>query len=97
MMLSLQGSSCNLHWLRAYYITGDEAHGSSIFAKIAQAELDGKTTFPLPAGRISTILLIWMNWSGKGFLQKKNVLPAAGEMTPAMWIMKKYITADFHF
>lgn len=33
----------------------------------------------------------------KGFLQKKNVLPAAGEMTPAMWIMKKYITADFHF
>ena len=26
MMLSLQGSSCNLHWLRAYYITGDEAH-----------------------------------------------------------------------
>ena len=46
MMLSLQGSSCNLHWLRAYYITGDEAHGSSIFAKLAQAELDGKMTLP---------------------------------------------------
>ena len=41
MMLSLQGSSCNLHWLRAYYITGDEAHGSSIFAKIAQAGVQG--------------------------------------------------------
>lgn len=51
MMLSLQGSSCNLHWLRAYYITGDEAHGSSIFAKIAQAELDGKTTFPFTSGQ----------------------------------------------
>ena len=24
MMLSLQGSSCNLHWLRAYYITGGQ-------------------------------------------------------------------------
>ena len=41
MMLSLQGSGCNLHWLRAYYITGDEAHGSSIFAKIAQAGVQG--------------------------------------------------------
>ena len=51
MMLSLQGSSCNLHWLRAYYITGDEAHGSSIFAKIAQAERDGKTTFPFTSGQ----------------------------------------------
>ena len=28
-----------------------EAHGSSIFAKIAQAELDGKTTFPFTSGQ----------------------------------------------
>lgn len=62
MMLSLQGSSCNLHWLRAYYITGDEAHGSSIFAKSHRQSWTAKQRSRLPAGRISTILLIWMNW-----------------------------------
>ena len=51
LMLSLDGSPCKLHWLRAYYITGDEAHGSSIFAKLAQAELDGKKTFPFTSGK----------------------------------------------
>ena len=51
MMLTLADSPCKLHWLRAYYITGDEAHGSSIFAKIAQAELDGKKTFPFTSGK----------------------------------------------
>lgn len=51
LMLSLAGTNCRLHWLRAYYITGDEAHGSSIFAKITQAELDGKKTFPFTSGK----------------------------------------------
>lgn len=51
LMLSLADSPCKLHWLRAYYITGDEAHGSSIFAKITQAELDGKATFPFTSGK----------------------------------------------
>ncbi len=51
LMLSLADSACKLHWLRAYYITGDEAHGSSIFAKITQAELDGKKTFPFTSGK----------------------------------------------
>ncbi|MEE0801868.1 MAG: NAD(P)-dependent oxidoreductase [Gemmiger sp.] len=51
LMLSLKDSPCVLHWLRAYYITGDEAHGSSIFAKITQAELDGKETFPFTSGK----------------------------------------------
>ena len=50
MMLTLVDSPCKLHWLRAYYITGDEVHGSSIFAKIAQAEQDGKKTFPFTSG-----------------------------------------------
>ena len=50
LMLSLADSPCRLHWLRAYYITGDEAHGSSIFAKITQAEQDGKKTFPFTSG-----------------------------------------------
>ena len=51
LMLSLPAAGCRLHWLRAYYITGDEAHGSSIFAKITQAELDGKKTFPFTTGK----------------------------------------------
>ena len=51
LMLSLPAAGCRLHWLRAYYITGDEAHGSSIFAKITQAELDGKETFPFTSGQ----------------------------------------------
>ena len=51
LLLSLPDTGCLLHWLRAYYITGDEAHGSSIFAKITQAELDGKETFPFTTGK----------------------------------------------
>ena len=45
-----ESTPCKPHWLRAYYITGDEAHGSSIFAKITQAEQDGKATFPFTSG-----------------------------------------------
>lgn len=51
LLLSLPDTGCLLHWLRAYYITGDEAHGSSIFAKITQAELDSKATFPFTSGQ----------------------------------------------
>lgn len=40
-----------LHWLRAYYIYGDDAHGSSIFAKILQAADDNKKTFPFTTGK----------------------------------------------
>lgn len=38
-------------WLRAYYIVSNDVHGSSIFAKIAQAELDGKEKFPFTTGK----------------------------------------------
>ena len=50
-MLSMADGPCKLHWLRAYYITGDEAHGSSIFAKLAQAEQEGKEKFPFTSGK----------------------------------------------
>lgn len=40
-----------LHWLRAYYIYGDDAHGSSIFAKLLQSSLDGKKEFPFTSGK----------------------------------------------
>ncbi|MDD4851147.1 MAG: NAD(P)-dependent oxidoreductase [Gemmiger sp.] len=51
LLLSTANTPCHLHWLRAYYITGDEDHGSSIFAKITQAEQDGKKTFPFTSGK----------------------------------------------
>lgn len=40
----------NLYWLRAFYIYGDDAHGSSIFSKITRAATEGKTTFPFTKG-----------------------------------------------
>lgn len=38
-------------WIRAYYIYGDDKFGSSIFAKLQQAHIDGKTTFPFTSGK----------------------------------------------
>lgn len=51
LLLSAKETACKLHWLRAYYITGDDLHSNSIFAKITQAALDGKTEFPFTSGR----------------------------------------------
>ncbi len=41
----------NIYWLRGYYVTGDDARNCSIFAKILQAEEDGKETFPFTTGK----------------------------------------------
>lgn len=51
LLLTAQQTECKLHWLRAYYITGDDIHGSSIFAKITKAAMEGKTTFPFNSGK----------------------------------------------
>lgn len=51
LMLTAQQSECKLHWLRAYYITGDDMRGSSIFSKISQAAKEGKTEFPFTSGK----------------------------------------------
>jgi len=40
----------NLLWLRAYYIYGDDARASSIFAKIISAVEAGKNEFPFTSG-----------------------------------------------
>jgi dTDP-6-deoxy-L-talose 4-dehydrogenase (NAD+) len=40
----------DLYWLRGFYIYGDDARASSIFAKITQAALDGKKEFPFTSG-----------------------------------------------
>ncbi len=51
LLLYSQGKNVNLHWLRAFYIYGDDARGSSIFAKLYQACEDGKTEFPFTQGK----------------------------------------------
>ncbi len=40
-----------LQWLRAYYITGDDARNQSIFSKIIQAEKKGQEFFPFTSGK----------------------------------------------
>lgn len=51
LLLTAQNSDCKLHWLRAYYITGDDLRGSSIFAKLTQAAQNGQKEFPFTSGK----------------------------------------------
>ena len=51
LLLYCKDKDVNLHWLRAYYIYGDDMRGSSIFAKICQAVEDGKKDFPFTTGK----------------------------------------------
>lgn len=51
LLLYTKDKETAVHWLRAYYIYGDDARGSSIFAKIVQAAEDGKKTFPFTTGK----------------------------------------------
>jgi len=51
LLLYTKDKDVNLHWLRAYYIYGDDSRGSSIFAKLCQAEEDGKEEFPFTTGK----------------------------------------------
>ena len=51
LMLLSNDIGFNLYWLRAYYIYGDDSHGSSIFSKIVKAAEDGKTEFPFTSGK----------------------------------------------
>lgn len=43
--------NCILHWLRAYYITGDDLKANNIFSKIMKAAIDGKKEFPFTTGK----------------------------------------------
>ena len=51
LLLYVKGKPVNLHWLRAFYIYGDDMRGSSIFAKLCQAVEDGKKEFPFTTGK----------------------------------------------
>lgn len=43
-------NSVIFQWLRGFYIVGNTKDGSSIFSKIIQANLEGKTEFPFTLG-----------------------------------------------
>ena len=45
------GKPVSVKWLRAYYITGDDAASRSIFSKILGWEAEGKETFAFTTGR----------------------------------------------
>lgn len=51
LMMTQKATECKLKWLRAFYITGDDLRGSSIFGKITQAAMQGKKEFPFTTGK----------------------------------------------
>lgn len=51
LLLYAQDKDIFVHWLRGYYIYGDDRRGSSVFAKICQAADDGKKIFPFTSGK----------------------------------------------
>lgn len=51
LLLAAKDKDVNIFWLRAYYILGDDAKNSSIFAKILRAAEDGKKEFPFTTGQ----------------------------------------------
>ena len=51
LLLFTKQKAVSLRWLRAYYIYGDDAHGSSIFAKICKAANMGQKEFPFTMGK----------------------------------------------
>jgi len=51
MLIEAKQGDFALYWLRGYYIYGDDARGSSIFAKITQAAAEDKKEFPFTTGQ----------------------------------------------
>lgn len=51
LLLYARQYNCRLCWMRAYYITGDDLRGNSIFSKIAQAASKGQKEFPFTSGK----------------------------------------------
>lgn len=47
----LRDKNVIFQWLRAFYIYGDDSKNKSIFAKIIQAEREGKEKFPFTSGK----------------------------------------------
>lgn len=51
MQLLANEYNFNLHWLRAYYIMGNDLRSNSIFGKIVRKSLEGATEFSMNSGK----------------------------------------------
>lgn len=51
VMTYCEDKDVSLKWLRAFYITGDDKHNKSIFAKILEMAAEGKNSFPFTDGK----------------------------------------------
>lgn len=51
LMLYAENKDVSIHWLRGFYIYGDDSKGSSIFSKILEACEAGKKEFPFTSGK----------------------------------------------
>ena len=51
LILFVKDKNCILHWLRAYYITGDDLKANNIFSKITKAAKEKKKEFPFTTGK----------------------------------------------
>lgn len=49
---SLVGNDVNFHWLRAYYIIGNDIRSNSVFGKLLRKAMNGEKEFPLNSGKI---------------------------------------------
>lgn len=49
--LMVKGKDIAFHWLRGYYIYGDDDKSNSVLGKILEAERAGKTAFPFTSGK----------------------------------------------
>lgn len=51
MELLTKNTSVSFHWLRGYYIYGDDARSNSVLGKITLAAQNGQETFPFTSGK----------------------------------------------
>lgn len=47
----LKGTDVSFHWLRGYYIYGNDAKSNSVLGKILEADKQGKELFPFTSGK----------------------------------------------
>lgn len=51
MEVYLNGKDVNFHWVRGFYIYGDDERNHSVLTKILQADREGKEYFPFTSGK----------------------------------------------
>ena len=86
-----------VQWIRAYYIVGDDAHGSSIFSKLLQAANEGSQHSRLLQERTSTISLMWMSLHVRLVLLFLRIrltgLSIAAQVSHLLWLNEWNVTS----